>query len=64
MWIASRKFMRKFVRFYIILYSIGNMRRYIMPLATMALMLCSCGESGFKVSGNVEGGSDTTKMVL
>lgn len=35
-----------------------------MPLATMALMLCSCGESGFKVSGNVEGGSDTTKMVL
>lgn len=40
------------------------MKKYILPLAVMGAMMCSCGGSGFKVSGNVEGGSDTTKMVL
>lgn len=40
------------------------MKKYILPLAVMGAVMCSCGGSGFKVSGNVEGGSDTTKMVL
>lgn len=41
------------------------MNKHILSIAVlMGLVLCSCGESGFKVSGNIEGGSDTTKMVL
>ena len=40
------------------------MKKYILPIAAMAAMMCACGESGFKVTGNIEGASDTTKLVL
>lgn len=40
------------------------MKKYILPLAIAAMTLNSCGEGGFKVSGTVEGGADTTTMVL
>ena len=40
------------------------MKKYILPLAVVGSLMCSCNDSGFKVTGNVEGGSDTTKMVL
>lgn len=40
------------------------MKNYILSIAAMAAVMCSCGESGFKVTGTIEGAADTTKMVL
>lgn len=40
------------------------MKKYILPLVATALVVGSCGNNNFKVTGNVEGGADTTKMVL
>ena len=40
------------------------MRQYILVLAAVALMMGACGQSGFKVTGSVEGGSDTVEMVI
>ena len=40
------------------------MKKYILPIAAMAAVMCACGDSGFKVTGNIEGAAATTKMVL
>lgn len=39
-----------------------KIRNYIVVLA--AIMLVACGGNEFKVSGNIEGASDTTKLVI
>lgn len=41
------------------------MKKYIFSLATLAFLVCSCGGGNeYKVSGCIEGASDTTAMVL
>lgn len=37
---------------------------YIYTVALLSVLLVSCGGNEFKVKGNVEGGCDTTKLVL
>ncbi len=37
---------------------------YIYTVALMSMLLVACGGNEFKVTGNIEGGTDTTKLVL
>lgn len=40
------------------------MKKHILPIAAIAAMMCACGDSGYKVSGTIDGAADTTTMVL
>ena len=40
------------------------MKKYILSIAAMTAVMCSCSDGGFRVTGNIEGAADTTKMVL
>lgn len=40
------------------------MKRYLPAIMALAAVLSACGPDGFVVSGTVEGGADTVKMVL
>jgi peroxiredoxin len=40
------------------------MKKYIFSIACIAILLTSCGGNEFKVSGTIDGATDTTRLVL